>query len=524
MRAPIGFRIRNQRKLLDISQAQMARNIGISPSYLNLIEASKRDVGGILLQKIAKELNLELDKLTGESEQRIISDIKDIFADPIMRGVELSQEEMREFVTRFPKMASSLVHIYRSFIDANANIEAYANRLKTDPLFSQLLHQVLSQITAIRSSSEILENVADITHLEREKFLKSISRDSNRLGDVAKNLIGHFDQTTKIHRFVTPIRELDDLIIAENNYFALLEDVANSLRLEIEQKGEFNEANLSACLQEKFAVKIENAWLANKNSSESAEQFLFDEKTKTLKFQGSTSLATRQFQLAKLFAKLSSSEQLNALANDDRLTSFEAKNLAFSSFASYIAGAMVLPYRQILDDAKKSQYDIDYLGQKYSASFEQIAHRLVTLRKKGDEGIEFGFLRSDPAGRLTKHFPLAGLLLPNTGHACPLWAIYRAFQSGSHTVRQIVRFADGSRFLFIAKTVSKRLTSFRDQQFSSSVMLACDISYAKQTVYSRGLDLDDENSDVLVGPSCRLCVLNSCAHRQEEALYPTEEI
>ena len=49
MRAPIGIRISSRRKALGIGQAELARRAGISPSYLNLIEANKRDVGGALL-------------------------------------------------------------------------------------------------------------------------------------------------------------------------------------------------------------------------------------------------------------------------------------------------------------------------------------------------------------------------------------------------------------------------------------------------------------------------------------------
>ena len=66
MRAPIGFRIRNRRKSMGLSQVALARQVGISASYLNLIEASKRDVGGALMQRIAEKrqhLALRLEKL-----------------------------------------------------------------------------------------------------------------------------------------------------------------------------------------------------------------------------------------------------------------------------------------------------------------------------------------------------------------------------------------------------------------------------------------------------------------------------
>ena len=182
---------------------------------------------------------------------------------------------------------------------------------------------------------------------------------------------------------------------------------------------------------------------------------------------------------------------------------------------------MVFPYQRVLTDAEACAYDIDHLRQAYHASFEQVAHRLVTLRRPGQQGIAFGFLRSDPAGRLTKHFPLPGLLLPNSGHACPLWAIYGAFRTPEVPLRQVVRFSDGSRYLFLARTVQRRTASFREQAVASSVMLACDVLHADRTVYGAGLDLSDLDADILVGPSCRLCTRRDCASRQEEVLSLT---
>jgi hypothetical protein len=517
MRAPIGFRIRNQRKSLDISQANLARIIGISPSYLNLIEASKRDVGGILLQNIAKALELNIDQLTGENEQRLINDIGGVFLDPMLSKIKLAPNDIQELVVQSPKVASALVQLYRAYIESNASIELFTSRLKADPLFSQLLHQVLSQVTAIRSNAEILAAVTDLSIKEREGFLASIEHESLLMAEVAQTLIAHFDQTSLLRKSITPTKELDDLIIEEKNYFPLLEDAALVLRKEVLEKGNFGEEALLKRLESKFSIKLNKG----KNIKNINLQFCYDDKLKAIYFSNSARASTKLFQLAKLYAKLSLSELLEAQANDERLISQEAKKLAFSYLAGYVAGAMIFPYDEFLKDAKENSYDIDYLGQKYIASFEQVAHRLVTLRQKGASGIAFGFLRADPAGRLTKHFPLPGLLLPNSGHACPLWAIYYAFQSNSQIVRQIVRFADGSRYLFIAKTSTKKLTAFNDMQLYSSVMLACEISYAKNIIYGEGLNLKDEKNDILVGPSCRLCTFKDCAHRQEEAFYPT---
>jgi len=522
MRAPIGLKIRNQRKILGVSQSGLAKTIGISPSYLNLIEGNKRDVGGVLLQKIAASLDMALEELTGESEQRLIQELEEAFTDPVFDAAHFRNADAVALVAQFPRVANSLTRLYRAYADVNAMLEAQSNRLRSDPLFSALLHQILSHITALRSSAEILEDEGDLSEAESRRFLTSINREARAMSDVGQTLIQHFDQTADHRRSISPARELDDLIFSERNHFPALEAAAEELRGGLGDKP-FGEAVLADVLARRFNVQVERGRAPDANESGFPGQSYFDSGRRVMWFQGSTTAATRQFQLAQLLAELAAPEVINAQINDARLTSPAARRLAHRAMSAYLAGALVFPYGPFLADAETHAYDIDFLSQTYTASFEQVAHRLVTLRREGEEGIPFGFLRSDPAGRLTKHFPLPGLLLPNSGHACPLWAIYAAFRSPGQAVRQVVRFADGSRYLFVAKTVSKRLATFKDQPFHSSVMLACDILHADRTIYGQGLDLDNPSADVPVGPACRLCVRRECAYRQEEALSPGAE-
>jgi hypothetical protein len=519
MRAPIGFRISNRRKSLKISQASLARSLGISPSYLNLIENNKRDIGGALLNRVAAQLDIDIDELAGRTEQKLLQDLEEAFADPMVESLPFRPDERRELVAQYPASAAALARMHRAYSGAVANADAYADRLRSDPLLSQLLHQILSGITAVRSSAEILEEVTDLDEAERGRFLAAIGRDARRLSDVTRNLIGQFETSSQIRRSVSPAREIDDLLIERENHFPLLEDVANDLRGEIERAGPFGSATMANLLASRFGVEVHIG--GPPEEADYPGHYRFDAAARRMWFHGATTLATRQFQLARLYGELAAPEAIAETLATATLSTPTARRLASRAVGSYLAGAMVFPYERMLADAEAAAYDIDYLRQAYHASFEQVAHRLVTLRRPGQQGIAFGFLRSDPAGRLTKHFPLPGLLLPNSGHACPLWAIYGAFRTPDVPLRQVVRFSDGSRYLFLARTVQRRTASFREQVVASSVMLACDALHADRTVYGVGLDLSDLDADVPVGPSCRLCPRRDCASRQEEALSNT---
>jgi predicted transcriptional regulator len=85
-----------------------------------------------------------------------------------------------------------------------------------------------------------------------------------------------------------------------------------------------------------------------------------------------------------------------------------------------------------------------------------------------------------------------------------------------------VSFADGSRYLFLARAGARRASGFSDRPVHTSVMLACDVLDADRTVYAAGLDLARAETDMRVGPACRLCVRADCASRQEEAALPGE--
>ncbi len=516
MRAPIGLRISSKRRAIGISQAALARRAGISASYLNLIEANKRHVGGSLLIKLAQALELDIGELSGEAEHRLIAEVDEALADPLLGGI--GAPFAHDLVAQQPAAALAIARLHRAYQGAQANADDYADRLRADPLLAQLLHRVLSGITAIRSSAEILDDVADLDETERQRFIGAIARETKGLSEVARGLVGQFEVDSKARR-LSPQRELDDLIFENDNYFPSLEQVATDRRQAIEAEGPFGEATLTAVLARRFGITVRRGANREVDAAGFPGQYHYDATSRTMWFQTSAVAATRQFQLTRLFAELVASADIEReVVEAPELTSTTSRRLAYRALGSYLAGAIVFPYSQFLAATEAVSYDIEALQQTYIASFEQVAHRLVTLRKPGESGVPFGFLRSDPAGRLTKLFPMPGLPLPSAGHACPLWAIYDAFRTPERAVRQLVQFPDGSRYLFIARAQSRRPANFADRAIHTSIMLACDALQADRTVYGAGLALGDPSLDVPVGPSCRLCPRRDCAERQEEAL------
>ena len=85
-RAPVGHRIRKRRQELGKSQQGLASQVGISASYLNLIEHNKRPIGGALLHRIADAVGLDSRSLAGTEEARLIAELGEVAADSRRRS------------------------------------------------------------------------------------------------------------------------------------------------------------------------------------------------------------------------------------------------------------------------------------------------------------------------------------------------------------------------------------------------------------------------------------------------------
>src|SRR5210317_494538 len=101
-----GSRIRERRSVAGIRQADLARSLGISASYLHLIEHNRRRIGGKLLLDIARELSVEPSMLTEGAEAALIATLREAGTAAQMPASELERAE--EFAGRFPGWAEVL--------------------------------------------------------------------------------------------------------------------------------------------------------------------------------------------------------------------------------------------------------------------------------------------------------------------------------------------------------------------------------------------------------------------------------
>lgn len=422
----IGVVIRRLRREKRITQKQLADELGISVSYINLIENNRRNITVPILIKTANLFNLELSEITSNYNKQLNSDLIDIFSDSLFDEHELKKNDIKEFSINNPVVGNAVRSLYDKF---NQNKKDLA--LLADQMIS--IKQQISDTVGLGMSS------ADI---------------------------------------------ISDMLQSNNNYFKAIEEVSEDKALFIDSNLGNRLKSMIVFLKEKFSIDVQFSDDAFKNSF--TKKFQPDKKL--LKISNTLSRESKEFMVAHQIGLLVAKDTIDKQLNKDGI--FEDNTLALGRnvLANYFASCLLMPYDTFFKVAEESKYDIDILSNRFETSFEQVSHRLTTLFKKDMKGIPFHFMRVDIAGNVSKRFSLSGLKIPKYSVACPRWNIYTAFLSPGKIKIQLSKMLDGKTFVCIARTVSKKIGNYSSPETFFSVGLGFDSKYADKCIYSQQID------------------------------------
>lgn len=186
-----GSRIRERRSVAGLRQADLARSLGISPSYLNLIEHNRRRIGGKLLLDIARLLGVEPSMLSEGAEAALISTLREAARAANLPADEVARAD--ELAGRFPGWAEVLAAAHRRIASLERMVETLTDRLAHDPKLAASVHELLSTAAAIRSTASILAEEKDIETEWLHRFHANLDQDSKRLAESSRALVNYFE-------------------------------------------------------------------------------------------------------------------------------------------------------------------------------------------------------------------------------------------------------------------------------------------------------------------------------------------
>ncbi len=124
-----GAKVRALRRRENLSQVQLAEKLGVSPSYLNLIENNRRPLPANLLIKLAQLFNVDVHSFATDEDARLVSDLTEAFADPFFEEQDLTSVDVREMAAASPTASRAVLSLYRAYQAARANADDLSSRL-----------------------------------------------------------------------------------------------------------------------------------------------------------------------------------------------------------------------------------------------------------------------------------------------------------------------------------------------------------------------------------------------------------
>lgn len=181
-------RLRRLRLKNELSQRDLAAAVGISSSYLNLIESGRRSLTPVLIKTFAQALCVSTSELSVEGIKRDAAELEaalDQLLGPVAEKPHLFGAE------HLPALRQILETQNRQA----AQIAILRDRLTEDRTLSDLLHDVLSTTTAIQATATILNDGDPIDPAWITRFHRNIADESQRLAVGLRELTQHLSTT-----------------------------------------------------------------------------------------------------------------------------------------------------------------------------------------------------------------------------------------------------------------------------------------------------------------------------------------
>ncbi|MEC7238157.1 MAG: short-chain fatty acyl-CoA regulator family protein, partial [Pseudomonadota bacterium] len=442
----VGHKLRRFRQSAGLSQTAMAEALDISPSYLNLLEHNQRPLTVALLLKLGNSFDIDMKSFAEDDSPALMTDLAEVFADPLLSGERVSRRELQDLVTAAPSAARGMLSLFQAY-----------------------------------------RKVRDQLELN--------SGDGRQTGGLDN-----------------PVERVRDLLQQANNYFPEAEAAADEFRETVTAGMTGDQGLLESLIRHTAAdpglrVRILPAPVMG------SQLRRYDYHRREILLSEALLRPQRTFHLLVQLALIRSSGFITDLTEAHGLEDEGARSLFRTSLAGYFAAAVMMPYDSFLEAARDLRYDLDLLGRRFGASFEQVCHRLTSLNAPQARGIPFFFIRVDDAGNISKRLAAGGMQFAKNGGTCPRWNIHKAFRTPDRMLFQAAELPNGQKFFTIARTVPRPWAPAGESPPEFAVALGCEMHHARDLAYADEFDGLKRRQLDPIGIGCAVCERMDCAQR-----------
>lgn len=449
----IGSGIRRLREAKTMTQVDFASKLRISTAYLSQMETNQRPVSAAVLYGLTTAFGIELNELISEDPDRLGADLKEALSDPVFPDRGISNVDIQTLATSAPWLAQRFLDLHSAY-------------------------------------RRVLEEADGMAEMGGRPGV------TERAKDVARRL---------------PFEEVRDFFLYNNNYFDALDRAGEDFAARLDTEPH-NLANaLGHFCEKKLGLRLRLLDVSD------GRYRSYDPDAKVLAIHPALLISERTFQMLCQIGWIEHGSAIRQTVAAAQFKSREAEAIAESALVNYFAASVMLPYRRFAKAALETRHDLHFLARMFSASLEQVCHRLATLQRAGHKGVPVYFIKVDRAGTIVKRHNANRFQFPRFGGACPLWNVYQAFEQPDRILVQKAELPDGATFLCLATSVTKASHQPGTVVQRHALGMGCELNDARHFIYADEIDLPGREATP-IGISCRVCPRHACAHR---AVPPT---
>lgn len=255
-----GAKLREIRNRVSLTQKDFAQKLGVSLPYLNQMENNNRPVSTTVVLALAQEFGIDVTELTTGDSERMVSDIREALADPILAEDEVPLADIRLTASNAPALARAFLrlhHAYRQTHERLASLDEALGRQDAKTQASpwdevrDFFHYCDNYIDAVDHSAEGFSQTAQNKGGIQNAAIEALEHIGVQVKLVGQNALRRYDPESKT-------LTLSNLATPETRHFQLLLQVA------LLQRNSLLEATLDfARFQSDAARQIAKIGLAN---------------------------------------------------------------------------------------------------------------------------------------------------------------------------------------------------------------------------------------------------------------------
>ncbi|AML49999.1 helix-turn-helix domain-containing protein [Falsihalocynthiibacter arcticus] len=175
-----GVKLRETRTKLGLTQKAFAEKLGVSLPYLNQMENNKRPISTGAVLALAQEFGFDVTTLSIGDSERMVSDMREAFADPVFTDGPPPLADMRLAASNAPALTRAFLDLHRAYRQSHERLAS--------------LDEILGREDS-RIAPSPWEEVRDFFHY-CDNYIDAVDRAAERVADPEHGGITSQDRAT----------------------------------------------------------------------------------------------------------------------------------------------------------------------------------------------------------------------------------------------------------------------------------------------------------------------------------------